>query len=128
MCRHEWKTPIEQFNGDKPDVSYFRIFGTLAYVFISLEQQQDKLSPKSEEIIFIGYQPNTQGYHFWSKERTQVFISMNAIFDEKGFPYCSRDKEDGSAPIPIEEEDPIDDLTKDEGIWNPLKIFSYLCH
>jgi len=38
MCRHEWKTPIEQFNGDKPDVSYFRIFEMLAYVFISPEQ------------------------------------------------------------------------------------------
>jgi len=38
MCRHEWKTPIKQFNGDKPDVSYFRIFRTCAYVFISLEQ------------------------------------------------------------------------------------------
>ena len=38
MCHHEWKTPIEQFNGDKPDVFYFRIFGMLAYVFISPEQ------------------------------------------------------------------------------------------
>jgi transposase InsO family protein len=32
MRRHEWKTPIEQFNGDQPDVSYFRVFGTRAYV------------------------------------------------------------------------------------------------
>jgi len=29
------------------------------------------------------------------------------------FPYCLRDKEDGSAPIPVE-EDPTDDLTKDD--------------
>jgi len=113
MRCHEWKTPIEQFNGDKPDVSYFRIFGSLAYVFISLEQRQDKLSPKSEEMIFIGYEPNTKGYHFWSKDRRRVFISTNTIFDEKVFPYSSRDKEDGPAPIPVEEEDPIDNLTKD---------------
>ena len=32
MCRHDWKTPIESFNGDKPDVFYFRIFGTRAYI------------------------------------------------------------------------------------------------
>jgi len=38
---------------------------------------------------------------------------MNAIFDEKVFPYCSRDKEDGPTPIPVE-EDPTDDLIKDD--------------
>ena len=38
MCRHLWKTPIEIFNGDKPDVSYFRVFGLHTYVFISPEQ------------------------------------------------------------------------------------------
>jgi len=43
-----------------------------------------------------------------------VFISTNTIFDEKVFPYCSRDKEDGPDPIPVDEEDPINDLTKDD--------------
>ena len=69
MYHHDWKTPIEAFNRDKPDVSYFRVFGTCAYVWIPPEQRQDKLSPKSEEMTFIGYEPNTKGYRFWSKER-----------------------------------------------------------
>ena len=43
MCCHEWKTPIELFNGKKSDASYFRVFGYCAYVFISLEQWPDKL-------------------------------------------------------------------------------------
>ena len=38
ICRHQWKIPIEIFNGDKPDVSYFRVFGSHAYVFIPPEQ------------------------------------------------------------------------------------------
>ena len=38
MCHHIWKIPIEIFNGDKPDISYFRVFGTHAYVFIPQEQ------------------------------------------------------------------------------------------
>ena len=42
MRRHDWKTPIESFNGDKPDVSYFRVFGTHVYVWIP--PKQDKLS------------------------------------------------------------------------------------
>jgi len=65
-------------------------------------------------MIFIGYEPNTKGYCFWSKERRQVFISTNAIFNKNVFSYCSRDKEDRFAPISVEEEDPIDDFTKDD--------------
>ena len=38
MCHHQWNTPIEIFNGDKPDVLYFRVFGSHAYVFIPPEQ------------------------------------------------------------------------------------------
>ena len=106
MHCHEWRTPLELFKGDKPDVSYFRVFGTLAYVWIHPDQQQDKLSPKSEEMIFIGYKPNTKGYCFWSQQQHRVFISTRAIFDERIFPYCSRGKEDGAAPIPTEEENP----------------------
>jgi hypothetical protein len=117
MHRHEWKTPIEQFNGDQPDVSYFKVFGTCAYVWIPSEQRQDKLSPKSEEMIFIGYESNTKGYRFWSKERRRVFISTNAIFDEKVFPYCSRNKEDGPTPISVEDENlfpTLDDLPTED--------------
>ena len=103
MHHHDWKPPIESYNGDKPDVSYFRIFGTRAYVWIPPKQQQDKLSLKSEEMTFIGYKPNTKGYRFWLKERRRVFMSTNAIFNEKVFPYCSRDKADEHTPIAVED-------------------------
>ena len=35
-----------------------------------------------------------------------MFISTRAIFDKRVFPYCSRGKEDGPAPIPVEAENP----------------------
>ena len=57
-------------------------------------------------MIFIGYEPNTKGYCFWSQQQRRVFISTRAIFDERIFPYCSRGKEDEPAPIPVEEENP----------------------
>ena len=46
---------------------------------------------------------------------------MNTIFDEKVFPYCSRDKEEGPARIPIE-EDPINDLTKNNTQRRDLEL------
>ena len=64
MHHHEWKTPIELFNGKKPDTSYFKVFECHAYMFISPKQQPDKLFPKSEEMTFIGYESNTKCWHF----------------------------------------------------------------
>ena len=93
MHHHLWKTPIEIFNGDKPDVSYFKIFGSHAYVFIPPEQQRDKLSPKAKEMVFIGYEPNTKRYYFWSTARHKMFISTHMLFDEIVFPFCSRIKQ-----------------------------------
>ena len=115
--------PIEIFNGDKPDVSYFRVFGTHTYVFIPQEQQHDKLSPKAKEMIFIGYELNTKGYCFWSQQHRQVFISTNAVFDKTVFPYCSKGQEDEPAIIPLQEEllATFDDQQKLESHTQDLK-------
>ena len=85
MCHHDWKTPIGSFRGDKPNVSYFRVFGTLAYVWIHPDQQQDKLSPKSEEMIFIGYEPNTKGYCFWSQQQHKCSFPLGPFLMNKLF-------------------------------------------
>ena len=34
MCRLNWYSLIQLWNGTKPDISYFRTFGCWAYVFI----------------------------------------------------------------------------------------------
>ena len=106
ICCHEWKTPIKLFNGKTPDASYFRVFGCCTYVLISLEQQPDKLSPKSKEMIFIEYESNTKGWHFWSKTKHWVVVATNTTFDKNFFPHCSRHQEDRPAPIPMEDHNP----------------------
>ena len=55
-------------------------------------------------MVFIGYEPNTKGYCFWSTAQHRVFISTHALFDEIVFPFCSRNQTDGPSPIPVEEE------------------------
>ncbi|KAJ3743057.1 hypothetical protein DFH05DRAFT_1387841, partial [Lentinula detonsa] len=62
ISRLNWKTPIEMFFGKIPDVSYFRVFGCAAYVFIHPERRKNKLSPHSELMTFIGYDKGTKGY------------------------------------------------------------------
>ena len=100
ICRLHWKTPNEMFLGDKPDISYFKVFGTCAYVHIPADTREDKLSPRAEQMIFIGYPPNSKAYHFWSQDHWQVYESTTAVFDERIFLYCSKENQDGPWLIP----------------------------
>ena len=57
-------------------------------------------------MVFIGYEPNMKGYHFWSSAWHRVFISTHVLFNETVFPFCSRSQTDRPAPIPVKEERP----------------------
>jgi hypothetical protein len=101
MRRLDWSTPIFKWNGDKPDVSYFKVFGSQAYIFVPKEERQHKLSAKAEEAIFIGYEKGTKGYKFWSPKHRHVIVSSTATFDEFTFSFCSKKGEDKPPSISI---------------------------
>ena len=61
MHHLDWLPPISKWNGETPDVLYFKVFGYLSYVFIPKEDLQHKLSAKGEEATFIGYEKGTKG-------------------------------------------------------------------
>ena len=105
MCRLNWYSPIQLWNGIKPDVSYFRTFGCRVYVFIPKDRRANKPAPKSEDMMFIGYEPGTKGYRFWSKIRRTVVISSTATFDKFDFPNCPREKLQDK-PLPPEIQSP----------------------
>ena len=54
MRRFNWYSPIQLWNGTKPDVSYFRTFGYRVYVFIPKDRRANKLTPNSEDMMFTG--------------------------------------------------------------------------
>ena len=62
MHHLDWLPPISKWNGETPDVLYFKIFGYLAYVFIPKEDCQNKLSAKAKGATFIGYEKDTKEY------------------------------------------------------------------
>ena len=45
----------------------------------------DKLKPKSEKCIFIGYPKLTVGYTFYHRSEGKIFIAENGSFLEKEF-------------------------------------------
>src|SRR6266550_3772678 len=85
LRRTKWKTPVENLTGKKPDVSYFKIFGTKAWVYIPHESRENKLTPRSEIMTFIGYELNAKAYRFMTNTN-QFKVSTQAEFDETKFP------------------------------------------
>ena len=78
-------TPYYHWKGKKPDISYFRIFGCLAYVLIRKEKRK-ALQPHSKRCIFIGYPDGVKAWQFWDPIDKKVIISSHAVFDERCFP------------------------------------------
>ena len=47
--------------------------------------QPDKLEPKSEKCVFIGYPKETVGYTFHHRSEGKIFVAKNGSFLEKKF-------------------------------------------
>ena len=45
----------------------------------------DKLVPKIEKCLFVGYPKETKGYYFYSPIENKVFIARKVVFLEKEF-------------------------------------------
>ena len=75
-------TPYELWFGKKPKLSFLKVWDCDAYV---KKFEPDKLEPKSETYIFIGYPKETVGYTFYHISEGKIIISKNGSFLEKEF-------------------------------------------
>ena len=66
----------------KPKLSFLKVWGCDAYV---KKLQPDKLEPKSEKCILIGYTKETVGYTFYHISEGKIFVAKNVFFLEKEF-------------------------------------------
>jgi hypothetical protein len=108
--RLKWKTPFEIIHKHAPDVSHLRVFGSAAYVFIHEDVRANKLAPKSELMVFLGYPDGVKGYLFMRLHNNSLFTGATALFDESLFPKCPLARTDlqrrGFIPVG---NDPIED-------------------
>ena len=65
-------TPYELWFGEKPKLSFHKVWGCDAYV---KKFQPDKLEPKSEKCVFIEYPKVTIGYTFYHRSEGKLFVA-----------------------------------------------------
>ena len=67
------------------NLSYrFLKFGAAMLMYVK-NLQPDKLEPKSEKCVFIGYPKETVGYTFYHRSEGKIFVAKNESFVEKEF-------------------------------------------
>jgi hypothetical protein len=109
LYRLGWQTPFMNLHGEVPDISHLRVFGCGAYVHIPEARRANKLSPKSEPMIYIGHTEGIKAYKFM-RGTNQVYTSNTALFDETIFPRCDKQRVRGTTRLnePIGNQPPID--------------------
>jgi hypothetical protein len=65
----------------KPNVSYFRVFGSKCFILIK-KGRNSKFAPKALESFLLGYDSNTRAYRVFNKSTGLVEVSCDIVFDE----------------------------------------------
>jgi hypothetical protein len=75
------KTSYELLNGKKPNVSYFRVFGSKCFILVK-RGRNSKFAPKVVEGLLLGYDSNTRAYRVFNKPTGLVEVFCDIVFDE----------------------------------------------
>jgi hypothetical protein len=75
------KTSYELLTGKKPNVSYFRVFGSKCFILIK-RGRNSKFAPKEVEGFLLSYDSNTRAYRVFDKSSGLVEVSCDIVFDE----------------------------------------------
>jgi hypothetical protein len=75
------KTLYELLTSNKPNVSYFRVFGSKCYILVK-KGRNSKFAPKAIEGFLLGYDSNTKVYRVFNKSSGLVEVSSDVVFDE----------------------------------------------
>ncbi|GKC08526.1 retrovirus-related pol polyprotein from transposon TNT 1-94, partial [Tanacetum coccineum] len=76
-----YKTLYELVHDKKPDLTVFRVFGTLCYP-TNDNEDLGKLQPTTDIGIFVGYAPSRKGYKIYNKRTRHIMETIHVQFDK----------------------------------------------
>jgi hypothetical protein len=75
------KTSYELLISKKPNVSYFRVFGSKCFILVK-RGRKSKFAPKDVEGFLLCYDSNTRAYRVFNKSSGLVEVSCDIVFVE----------------------------------------------
>lgn len=115
LKRLDGKTPIEAWTGKQPNVSYFRIFASKAYMLID-KQFRTKFEKKSKEMILVGYESGQKAYKLWERGTRKIVTARDVEIIENRPKQTAIiiEPEDTSTQDVLEEQQQQNDQEKDQ--------------
>jgi hypothetical protein len=75
------ETSYKLLIGNKPNVSYFHVFGSKCYILVK-KGRHSKIALKVVEGFLLGYDSNTKAYKVFNKSSSLVEVSSDVVIDE----------------------------------------------
>jgi hypothetical protein len=75
------KTSYELLTGNKPKVSYFRVFGCKCFI-LNKKPKTSNFVPKVDEGVLLGYGSNEHAYYVFNKTSRRFKIAVDVTFYE----------------------------------------------
>ncbi|GKB49793.1 retrovirus-related pol polyprotein from transposon TNT 1-94 [Tanacetum coccineum] len=91
------KTYYELLKGKKPNLQYFRVFGSLCYPTNDYDDV-GKLKAKADIGIFVGYAPTKKAYRIYNKRTRKIQETVHVTLDELTKGLTSVQTSSGLAP------------------------------
>ena len=87
------KSPYESLKGRKPNLSYIKVWGCIAYYRVNYPKRT-KLGPRALKSNFVGYAQNSKAYRLLNLESNVIIESRDNDFLESSFLYDSNKTSD----------------------------------
>ncbi|GJR88474.1 putative ribonuclease H-like domain-containing protein [Tanacetum coccineum] len=94
------KTYYELLKGKKPELKYFRVFGSLCYPTNDYDDL-GKLKAKADIGIFVGYAPTKKAYRIFNKRTRKIQETVHVTFDKLSEGLTSVQSSTGLEPNPM---------------------------
>ena len=75
------KTPYELWKERKPNVKYFKIFGSTCFILKDRENV-GKFDSRNDEGIFLGYFFTSKAYRVYNERTMKVMETVKVVIDE----------------------------------------------
>ena len=82
-----FKSPSKVLYSKPPPLQALRAFGCACYPYLK-PYNKNKLQPRSQECVFLGYPPLSKGYICLNPTSNKIYIACYALFNKSLFPFA----------------------------------------
>jgi hypothetical protein len=84
LCKKIQLSPYELWNGRKPNLSYLKVWGCIAYFRVP-NPKRTKLGPRAIQSVFVGYAMNSKTYRLLDLSSNTIVESRDVEFIKNKF-------------------------------------------